>query len=149
MQLIIFIGIQASGKSFFYKERFIDSHIRLNLDMLKTRHRESILFNACLQSKANIVIDNTNPLKSDRFHYIELAKKARYQIFGYYFSSDLNNAVKRNELRNGKKVVPVRAILGTYKKLELPSYSEGFDKLYYVSIDKHNSFKIEEWKDEI
>ena len=43
MQLIIFMGLQASGKSTFYREKFIDTHIRLNLDMLKTRHREQIL----------------------------------------------------------------------------------------------------------
>ena len=38
MQLIIFVGLQSSGKSTFYLDKFIDSHIRLNLDMLKTRN---------------------------------------------------------------------------------------------------------------
>jgi predicted kinase len=39
MQLVILIGIQGSGKSSFFKERFVDTHIRINLDMLKTRRR--------------------------------------------------------------------------------------------------------------
>lgn len=60
MQLIIFTGLQASGKSTFYKEYFYKTHLRLNLDMLKTRHREKILFDACLESKSKCVIDNTN-----------------------------------------------------------------------------------------
>jgi len=33
---VIFTGIQASGKSTFYKEQFSRTHIRINLDMLRT-----------------------------------------------------------------------------------------------------------------
>ena len=40
MELILLIGIQASGKSTFFKRRYCDTHVRINLDMLKTRHRE-------------------------------------------------------------------------------------------------------------
>jgi len=29
MQVIIFIGIQATGKSIFYKENFFDTHVRI------------------------------------------------------------------------------------------------------------------------
>ena len=61
MQLIIFCGVQASGKSTFYQQYFSNTHLRLNLDMLKTRHRENLLFEAALASKTKIVIDNTNP----------------------------------------------------------------------------------------
>jgi predicted kinase len=35
MEAVIFVGIQGSGKSTFYNERFVDTHIRINLDMLK------------------------------------------------------------------------------------------------------------------
>ena len=61
MQLLLFCGVQASGKSSYYKAHFADTHIRLNLDMLRTRHREALLFHACLQAKQPCVIDNTNP----------------------------------------------------------------------------------------
>ncbi len=57
MQAIIFIGIQASGKSSFYKEQFFKTHIRINLDMLRTRHREDILLRACLEAKQPFVVD--------------------------------------------------------------------------------------------
>jgi predicted kinase len=40
MQAIIFMGIQACGKSTFYHHKFALTHVRINLDMLKTRHRE-------------------------------------------------------------------------------------------------------------
>ena len=68
MEAVIFIGLQAAGKSTFYRQRFIDSYIRLNLDMLRTRHREQLLFRACLEAKQPVVIDNTNPRISDYAH---------------------------------------------------------------------------------
>jgi predicted kinase len=43
MEAVILIGIQGSGKSTFCRERFFNTHIRINLDMLKTRHRERYL----------------------------------------------------------------------------------------------------------
>ena len=43
MEIILFIGIQATGKSSFFRERFFRTHVRVNLDMLKTRHREKLL----------------------------------------------------------------------------------------------------------
>ena len=44
MQLIVFIGLQGSGKSTFFGRRFAETHLRLNMDMLKTRHREECCF---------------------------------------------------------------------------------------------------------
>ena len=85
MEAVIFIGIQGSGKSTFYKERFVDTHIRINLDMLKTRHREQYLVNACIVAKQAFVVDNTNPTRADRSRYIEPAKAAGFKVIGYYF----------------------------------------------------------------
>lgn len=48
MKLVIFIGIQATGKSSFYKDRFYRTHVRVNYDMLNTRHRENLIFKACI-----------------------------------------------------------------------------------------------------
>ena len=74
MEIIIFIGIQATGKSEFYKRRFYNTHIRINLDMLKTRNKEKILVEACLEAKQPFVVDNTNPTLADRKKYIDPAK---------------------------------------------------------------------------
>ena len=144
MEAVIFIGLQATGKSSFYRQRFIDSHIRLNLDMLKTRYREQLLFRACLEAKQPVVIDNTNPSKSNRQKYIILAKKSKFSVTGYYFQSDLASCKQRNSKRHGKSKIPLVGLLDTYKKLELPSYQEGFDRLYYVKLD-NNQFLVEEW----
>ena len=143
MKAVIFIGLQAAGKSSFYREKFINTHIRINFDMLKTRHREKIIFNACLEAKQPLIIDNTNPTIEDRKRYIIPAKEKRFKIIGYYFESNIEKCKIRNNQR--KKKIPLVGILSTYKKLQLPSYEEGFDELYYVSISENNLFIVKKW----
>ena len=48
MEAIVFVGIQASGKSTFYRERFFATHVRISLDLLRTRHREGRFLQTCL-----------------------------------------------------------------------------------------------------
>ena len=40
MEAVLLIGIQGSGKTTFYRERFADTHAHISLDVLKTRGRE-------------------------------------------------------------------------------------------------------------
>lgn len=150
MEAVIFTGIQAVGKSTFYKERFFTSHVRINLDMLKTRHREQLLLQACIAAKQPFVVDNTNIFKRDRARYIEAAKPAGFRIVGYYFQSSLKNALERNRQRNGTARIPEGGVVAKYQRLEIPSYSEGFDQLYTVMIDPATSqFIVREWQDEV
>lgn len=145
MEAVIFIGIQAAGKSTFYKQKFFKSHMHISLDMLKTRSRENIFIDACIKAKQPFVIDNTNPSVEDRKKYIHILKEANFKIIGYYFESTVNDAIGRNNSRVGKECIPPQGIMGTYNKLVLPTYEEGFDKLYYVSIGEDNDFIVEEY----
>ena len=43
MEAVILVGIQAAGKSTFYRERFFGSYVQISLDLLRTRHRERSL----------------------------------------------------------------------------------------------------------
>lgn len=149
MEMILFIGLQASGKSTFYKQTFFYTHLRINLDMLKRRSREEQFIQTCFDTQQSFVIDNTNLTKVSRFHYIQQAKQSKSDVIGYYFRADVDRSLIWNSQREGKARVPDKAILGSYKKLELPSYSEGFDKLYYVSINELEQFVIEDWQDEV
>jgi len=149
MEAVIFIGIQATGKSTFYKERFFKTHIRINLDMLKTRIREDIFLDACIKAKQPFVVDNTNPSVEDRKKYIDIAKNAKFRVVGYYFQSNIADAIMRNKKREGKECIPLAGIKSTHAKLQLPSPEEGFDELYYVKISEENKFVVEEWKNEI
>src|SRR5262249_19571089 len=149
MEVVVFIGIQATGKSAFYQQRFADTHIRLNLDMLKTRRREQTLLRACLEARQPFVVDNTNVTREARARYISQAKAAGFGVVGYYFKSALQSAIERNNQRSGKARIPVRGIVAMHRKLELPSYEEGFDQLFYVKIGDNGSFIVKEWSNEV
>jgi predicted kinase len=149
MEAIIFVGIQGAGKSTFFKERFFDSHIRINLDMLRTRHREKLIFEACLEGKQKFVLDNTNLTSSEREKYIVNAKQSRFKVIGYYFQTNLAKAIERNNKREGKARIPEKGLFSAFKKLQIPNFDEGFDELFYVFSNGENSFVVENWKDEV
>ncbi len=149
MEAVIFIDIQAVGKSTFYKKHFFKTHLRLNLDMLRTRHREQVLLQACLDAKQRFVVDNTNPTREDRAKYIQLATSANFKVIGYYFQSKVDDAQRRNAIRDEKERVPEKGLLGTYARLQLPTFDEGFDELYYVAIGEDGEFAVKGWVDEI
>jgi hypothetical protein len=88
IEAIIFIGIQATGKSTFFQQRFF----------------------------------NTSALKA---------------------------ALERNRQRSGKALIPEKGIIGAYRKLELPSFDEGFDQLFYVEIAEGGQFIVMGWSDEV
>src|SRR3712207_2396392 len=106
MEAVIFVGIQAAGKSSFYKERFFHTHVRINLDMLRTRHRERLLVAACLEAKQPFVVDNTNVTAAARASYLVQAQAAGFRTVGYYFRSHLGEALARNSSRTGRERIP-------------------------------------------
>lgn len=146
---IIFIGIPASGKSSFYKERFFDTHIRISLDMLKTRNREKLLFTSCIAAKQSFVIDNTNASKAERERFIVPTREAEFRVIGYYFNSRVEEALERNRQREGKARIPDMGVRGVAGRLEMPDLVEGFDELWYVRMDGKGGFIVAEWNDEL
>ena len=152
MEAVILIGIQGTGKSTFCREQLFHTHVRINMDMLQSRHRETILLAACLQAKQPFVVDNTNPTREERARYISAARSAGFKVTGYYFESKVRDALLRNELRGPGQRVPDRGVLGTAGRLQLPARTEGFDSLYYVRLAPEpavNDFIVEEWRDEL
>ena len=142
MEAVIFVGIQGSGKSSFYRQQFFDTHVRISLDVLRTRHREQLLFAACLAAKQPFVVDNTNPLLRDRARYIEPARKAGFRVVAYFFETSLADAVRRNNQRGGKQKIPVPAIAGTLRKLQVPTLEEGYDEVHKVTLLPNGSFVV-------
>ncbi|MEQ1353571.1 MAG: AAA family ATPase, partial [Candidatus Acidiferrum sp.] len=119
-----------------------DTHVRINLDMLRTRRREEILLNACLQSGQPFVVDNTNPLPADRGRYLGPARAAGFRTMAYFFDVTLRDAMRRNNLRAGKQKIPAPAVAGTFKKLVPPSAAEGFDEIYTVELTPDRGFVV-------
>jgi predicted kinase len=148
VEAVVFIGLQGAGKSTFYRERLFHSHVRISLDMLKTRHREGRLLRACIDGLQPFVVDNTNPTRAERAVYVWAARDAGFRVVGYYFRSRVEDCLRRNERRSADRRVPLKGILGTAGRLEIPTLDEGFDELHYVRIDESGGFVVEGWRDE-
>jgi predicted kinase len=146
---VILIGAQAAGKSTFYHRYFVNTHLRINLDMLRTRTREAELVALCCRLKQPFAVDNTNPTAADRTRYLRPAAAAGFSIIGYYFSSRVRELLAHNRRRPQAERVPDKAIFGTVARLELPAFNEGFKQLFYVGLDAETGFKIKPWQDEV
>ncbi len=134
MEAIILSGIQGAGKSTFCRERYWDTHIRINYDMLRTRHRERLLFAACLAAKQAVVVDATNPTAEDRQRYLEPARAAKFRIVGIEFQVPVELAIERNASRPKKKLVPEKAIYATAAKMQPLRFEEGFDEIWIARV---------------
>lgn len=144
MEAIIFCGIQASGKTTFYLQNFLHTHVRISMDLLRTRHREKKFLELCLQTGQRFVADNTNPSAEERSRYIQPALAAKFIIKGYFFESTVGDAIRRNAGRSGKARIPEKGVGGTFKRLEIPKISEGFHTLYKVRIRPDYMFQVQE-----
>jgi predicted kinase len=113
--------------------------------MLRTRYREKLLFEACLEAKQKFVLDNTNLTREEREKYIVRAKEFGFKIVGYYFQTKIEKAIERNNRRAGKAKIPEKGLRGAHKRLQIPDLEEGFDKLFYVLINDENQFVVEEF----
>lgn len=128
MEMVLMIGLPASGKSSYCRTRRIfETHVRLSIDLLGARHREDILLATCLALGRKVVIDDTNVVKKTRRRFIELAKAYGYTVRGVFFDIPLEDALKRNADRFNP--LDERAVRGKFEVFERPTIDEGFDQL--------------------
>ncbi len=139
MELVVFVGLQASGKSTFFHERFAGTHEHVSKDLFphnrnKNRRQEHLL-RAALSAGRSVVVDNTNPTPEDRRPLVRLGHEYGAKVVGYFFDANVRECLRRNERREGKAQVPDVAIYATAKKVVAPSIKEGFDELYCVRLN--------------
>jgi predicted kinase len=149
LELVIFIGLQASGKSTFFRQYLAATHELVSKDLMRNNRnrarRQAQLVEAALQAGRSIVVDNTNPTIEERTSLIELGKLYDAHILGYYFQSKVKDCLERNQQRSGKAKVPDIAIYATIKKLVCPTYAEGFHQLFYVRMVGDVDFQVRPW----
>ncbi|MCB9617369.1 MAG: AAA family ATPase [Sandaracinus sp.] len=146
MEVLLLMGLQATGKSSFYRERFFRTHVRISLDLLRTRARERAFFETGLRTGQRLVIDNTNPRREDRARYVVPARAAGFRVTGFWFASSIAASLVRNRERRGDERVPDVGVLGTHARLEPPSLDEGFDALFFVRAHD-GRFEVDAWRD--
>ncbi len=126
-------GVQGSGKTTLYRDRFLATHVRVSMDLLRTRAREAAFLELCLDTGQRFVVDNTNPTPAERRRYVEPARAAGFRVIGYLVEVDAGVALARNAGREGRARVPDRGVIGTAKRLIRPSPQEGFDELWHAT----------------
>ena len=139
MELIVFVGLQASGKSTFFRERFAGTYQHVSKDLFphnrnKNRRQEQLL-RAAISAGRSVVVDNTNPRPEDRRPLVRLGHEHGAKVLGYFFEASVSECLRRNEMREGKARVPDVAIYATVEKLVAPSIVEGFDELFCVRLN--------------
>jgi predicted kinase len=143
MDAVVFCGIQGSGKTTFYRQRFFHTHIRISLAMLKTRAREEKLVRACVEARQPFVVDNTNPSRADRRRYLEAAATGGFVARAFFFEVSPRVAIARNLERPEDERIPAYAIMRTFKRLEVPKLEEGWDEVMRVRPGPEGSFFVE------
>jgi predicted kinase len=147
MECVILVGLPGSGKTTFYKERFARTHEHVSKDAMRNhrqpQRRQEQLIDSALAAGRSVVVDNTNPRVADRAAIITIARRHGAQVAGYFFPTEAADALRRNRARQGRDRVPAVAIFATRKRLEEPTYGEGFDRLYTVAVNEEvQSFAV-------
>jgi predicted kinase len=140
---VLLCGIQASGKTHFYVDRFLQTHVRISRDLLRTEHRERRFLELCLETRQRFVVDKTNATPEHRGPYIERARAAQFRVVGYVIEVAPREAIARNAQREAPWQVPVPAILGTRKAFVAPGLQEGFDELWIARADAAGGWIVE------
>jgi predicted kinase len=143
MEAVVLCGVQGSGKTTLYEDRFAATHVRVSLDVLGTRAREAALVQECLAAGRPFVVDNTNPTPADRRRYLEPARAAGFRVIGYLVEIGDAEAVARNADRASRARVPVARVAGTARRLQRPTPEEGFDELWHATAAAGGGWRVE------
>jgi predicted kinase len=143
MEAVILCGVQGAGKTTLYRDRFVETHVRVGMDLLRTRAREDAFMRLCLQERQPFVVDATNPTPADRRRYVEPARAAGFRVVGYLVEVTDVEALARNAARGGRRRVPAAALVGTGRRLLRPTPQEGFDELWHATAAPGGGWRIE------
>lgn len=151
MELVIFIGLQASGKSTFYQSHFAGTHDYISKDLLrnnkKPARRQHQLLEDALRAGHSVVVDNTNATREERAELIQSGNSFGATIIGYYFEIAVKQSLQWNAARTDKARVPDIAIFATLKRLARPAYTEGFNQLFSVRALDDGQFALSVWEE--
>lgn len=136
MELVIFAGLPAAGKSTYYREHFVATHVHVSKDLMPNAARRDEkqlkLVAEALAAGKSVVVDNTNPTIASRAQLIVMGRYYGARVIAYFFECPVRACVMRNRNREGKARVPDVAIFTTAKKLVPPSADEGFDEVHVI-----------------
>lgn len=147
IELVLLVGLPASGKSTFYRERLAESHVLVSKDTMRKgsnrakRQRRAI--EAAFSEGRSVAVDNTNVSREERGSAIEVARLYGARVIVYHFAESVAACRERNALRDGAACVPLVAIYAAAKRYEEPSFEEGIESIHRVTLTP-DGFEVDE-----
>lgn len=137
-ELVVFTGLQASGKTSFFRERLAGTHVHVSKDAWpnarKKEQRQRRLIEEHLRAGRSVVVDNTNPTPAEREPLIAIGRALGARITSYSFVVTVEESLRRNEGREGRGRIEEVGIFSVAKRLVPPSEAEGFDGMFEVRL---------------
>lgn len=144
--LIMLVGIPASGKSSYARQNYKDYKIyssdelreKLFNDVNDQAHNDELFryihknIIKDLKDGNNVVYDATNIYSRNRRKFLSKLSNVDCNKICVVFNVDIDKCKLRNSTRERK--VPEEVIDKMYNKIETPSIDEGFDEIYYVNM---------------
>jgi predicted kinase len=138
LELVIFSGLQASGKTTFYRERFAATHLLVSKDLWpnarRREERQRRVIEDALRQRRSVVVDNTNPSPLERAPLVALGRAFGARLLSYWFVSTVPESISRNAARSGRARIDDVGIHSVAKRLVAPAHAEGFDSYFEVRI---------------
>lgn len=138
IELVVFSGLQAAGKTTFYRDRFAGTHVHISKDQWpnarKREERQRRLIEEYLRADRSVVVDNTNPTPAERVPLVAIARAVGVRALSYHFAVSVEEALRRNERRVGRARIDNVGTFSVAKRLVPPGDAEGFDGLFQVRL---------------
>ena len=167
IELVILVGIQASGKTTYYRRRLEGEYLHVSLDNwrgkgnVRGKEREAILAGLASAAESGgrlrgVAVDNTSTTAQTRRRYFDMAGEFTaatgkpVSLTAYFFDADLASCLKRNAQRPTDApagvpyFVPPAVIAGFRSRLQPPRYEEGFARIRRVRITDDGGFAVED-----
>src|SRR5689334_23238872 len=103
MELVVLIGLPASGKSSLFRDRYAGTHVHVSKDLLGKAERKDEkqiqLVERALRTGRSVVVDNTNPRRADRAPLVGIARKSGATTKAILLVAPVAECLRRNAAR--------------------------------------------------
>ncbi|MFC7011146.1 ATP-binding protein [Streptomyces viridiviolaceus] len=146
-ELAVFVGLQATGKSTFYRQRLAEGHVLVSKDLFprgarNKQARQMRLVEEALGAGRSVAVDNTNPSPEEWGPLVAAAHAHGARVVAYWFAPDIGGSLRRNATRTARERVPDVGVHATLKRLRRPSRADGFDAVFDVRFDGRGGFDV-------
>ena len=147
MECVILIGLPGVWQDDVLPERFAGTHDHVSKDAMRHNRQPQRR-----QERADRGGARRRPLRRGGQHESHRRRSRRDHCHRasprrrgcrLFFPTEAADALRRNRAREGRDRVPAVAIFATRKRLEVPTYEEGFDRLFTVVVNEEaRSFEV-------